>query len=147
MPRRRRAVSEIIASLMLLFIVSALGTTLYSYTLTITQGQHDELTSEMSRAADRAQERVKVMAVWWSGAGDLLNVTLLNYGRSDVEVSDVYVNGERVSAYSLGRNEVIYTQDLGRVVFTSPKPITSGSTYEITVVSQKGVPSVYLWES
>jgi len=95
MPRRRRAVSEIIASLMLLFIVSALGTTLYSYTLTITQGQHDELTSEMSRAADRAQERVKVMAVWWSGAGDLLNVTLLNYGRSDVEVSDVYVNGER----------------------------------------------------
>lgn len=50
MPKRRRAVSEIVASLMLLLIVSALGTALNSYTLTITQGQHDDLTSEMSRA-------------------------------------------------------------------------------------------------
>ena len=147
MPRRRRAVSEIIASLMLLLIVSALGTALYSYTLTITQGPHDDLTSEMSRASERAQERVRVIAVWWSGTGDLLNVTVLNYGRIDVGIADVYVNGERVTAYSFGRDEVIYTQKWGRVVFTSPKPITSGSTYEITVVSENGVPNVYIWES
>lgn len=147
MPRRRKAVSEIIASLMLLFIVSALGTVLYSYTLTITQGQHDELTSEMSRAAERAQERVRVIAVWWSGTGGLLNVTVLNYGRSEVEVADVYVDGERVSVYSFGKNEVIHTQEWGRVAFTSPRPITSGSIYEIRVVSENGVPSVYQWES
>lgn len=50
MPKRRRVVSEIVASLMLLLIVRALGTALNRYTLTITQGQHDDLTSEMSRA-------------------------------------------------------------------------------------------------
>ena len=147
MPRRRRAVSEIIASLMLLLIVSALGTVLYSYTLTITQGQHDDLTSEMSSAAERAQERVRVIAVWWSGIGDLLNVTVLNYGRIDVGIADVYVNGERVTDYSFGRNELIYTQKWGRLGFTSPKPVTAGSTYEITIVSENGVPNVYVWES
>ena len=147
MPRRRRAVSEIVASLMLLLIVSALGTALYSYTLTITQVQHDELTSEMSRATERAKERVRVIAVWWSGAGDLLNVTVLNYGKVDVGISDVYVNDERVIGYSFGRDDVIYTQKWGRLGFTSPTPITSGSTYEITIVSENGVPSVYVWES
>jgi len=38
MPKRRRAVSEIVASLMLLLIVSALGTALNSYTLTCNPG-------------------------------------------------------------------------------------------------------------
>lgn len=147
MPRRSRAVSEIVASLMLLLIVSALGTALYSYTLTISQVQHDELTSEMSRATERAQERVRVIAVWWSGTGDLLNMTVLNYGRVDVGIADVYVNDERVISYSFGRDEVIYTQKWAMLGFTSPKPITSGSTYEITIVSENGVPSVYVWES
>lgn len=147
MPRRRRAVSEIVASLMLLLIVSALGTALYSYTLTISQVQHDDLTSEISMATKRTRERVRIIAIWWPGTGNLLNITILNYGKVDVGIADVYVNDERVIDYSFGRNEVIYTQKWARLCFTSPRPITSGSTYEITIVSENGVPNVYVWES
>ena len=143
----RRAVSEIVASLVLLLIVSTLGTALYSYTLTITQGQHDAIRAETSRATERSRERFKVVAVWWAGSGDLLNVTVLNYGRNDISIADVYVEGERVAAYSFGRGEEIYIGRLLRVAFTSPVPIQSGSVYELTVVSERGVPHVYVWES
>jgi hypothetical protein len=57
------------------------------------------------------------------------------------------VNDERVTSYSFGRDQVIYTQKWARLGFTSPETIVSGSTYEITIVSENGVPSVYVWES
>jgi len=143
---RSRAVSEVIASLILLLIVSVLGTFLYTYTLTATGLQQSALQGEVLREAERAQERFRVIAVWWSGA-DLLNLTVLNYGRIDIKIVDVYVNGERVTSYQAGRGEEIYTSRWGRISFTSPVPIVDGGLYEIVVVSERGVSRAYSWEA
>ncbi len=143
---RSRAVSEVIASLILLLIVSVLGTFLYTYTLTATGLQQSALQGEVLREAERAQERFRVIAVWWSGA-DLLNLTILNYGRIDIKIVDVYVNGERVTSYHAGRGEEIYTSRWGRISFTSPVPIVDGGLYEIVVVSERGVSRAYSWEA
>ena len=143
---RSRAVSEVIASLILLLIVSVLGTFLYTYTLTATGLQQSALQGEVLREAERAQERFRVIAVWWSGA-DLLNLTVLNYGRIDIKIVDVYVNGERVASYQAGRGEEIYTSRWGRISFTLPVPIVDGGLYEIVVVSERGVSRAYSWEA
>jgi len=142
-----RAVSEVIASLILLLIVSVLGTFLYSYTLTATELQQNTLEGEVQREGERAQERFKVISVWWSGSGDLLNLTVLNYGRLDIEIVDVYVNGEGVTDYHSGRNEEIFTLKWRRISFISPEPISDGSIYEIVIVSERGVSHVHSWES
>ena len=141
-----RGVSEVVASLILLLIVTVLGTFLYSYTLTTTGLQQRYLESQTGLETERAEERFRVVSVTWMG-GSKLNVTILNYGLIDIAIVDVYVNGVRVSTYYGGRGEEIYTSELGWVCFESPISIEEGSTYEITIVSERGVTYAYLWES
>ena len=141
-----RGVSEVVASLILLLIVTTLGTFLYSYTLTTTGLQQRYLESQTRLETERAEERFRVVSVTWMG-GSKLNVTILNYGLIDIAIVDVYVNGVRVSTYYGGRGEEIYTSELGWVCFESPISIEEGSSYEITIVSERGVTYAYLWES
>ena len=141
-----RGVSEVVASLILLLIVTVLGTFLYSYTLTTTGLQQRYLESQTRLETERAEERFRVVSVTWMG-GSKLNVTILNYGLIDIAIVDVYVNGVRVSTYYGGRGKEIYTSELGWVCFESPISIEEGSTYEITIVSERGVTYAYLWES
>ena len=147
MSSRSRAVSEVIASLVLLLIVSVVGTTLYSYTLTVTGLEQNELQGEIQTEAARAKERFRIVSVWWSGVGDQLSMTILNYGRLDIKILDVYVDGERVISYQEGRGEEIFTSRLGRVNFTSPVSLSTDVRYEIVVISERGVSHVYSWES
>ena len=77
----KRAVSEVISSLILLLIISVLGTSLYSYSLNVTNSQQNTLNQNIKNEAERAQELFKVTSVWWSRYDDFLNVTVLNYGR------------------------------------------------------------------
>ena len=147
MSSRSRAVSEVIASLVLLLIVSVVGTTLYSYTLTVTGLKQNELQGEIQTEAARANERFRIVSVWWSGGGDQLSMTILNYGRLDIKILDVYVDGERVTSYQEGRGEEIFTSRLGRVNFTSPVSLSTDVQYEIVVISERGVSHVYSWES
>lgn len=142
----RRAVSEVIASLVLLLIVSVLGTFLYSYSLSATGFRQNVLQGDVLMKAERAQERFRVIAVWWSGSGDLLNLTILNYGRLDIEIADIYVNGEKVTDHISGQGEEIYTSSLRQASFTSPVPISTGVLYEIVIVSERGVSHVYSWK-
>jgi len=144
---RERAVSEVLASLILLLIVSVLGTSLYSYTLTATGFQQSALQGEVRRDAERAQERFKVIAVWWSGSGDLLNLTVLNYGKLDLKIVDIYVNGKRATVFHSGRGDEIYTLRWKRISFNSPVSISADTSYEIVVVSERGVSIVHSWES
>ena len=141
-----RGVSEVVASLILLLIVTTLGTFLYSYTLTTTGLQQRYLESQTRLETERAEERFRVVSVTWMG-GNKLNVTILNYGLIDIAIVDVYVNGVRVSTYYGGRGEEIYTSELGWICFESPISIEEGSSYEITIVSERGVTYAYLWES
>ena len=136
-----------IASLILLLIVSVLGTSLYSYTLTATGFRQNALQGKVQREAERAQERFRVIAVWWSGSGDLLKLTVLNYGKLDLKIVDIYVNGERATVYQSGRGEEIYTSKWKRISFNSPVPISADTSYEIVVVSGRGVSIVHSWES
>lgn len=147
MLNRSRAVSEVVASLILLLVVSVLGTFLYSYALTTTGLQQNAFQGDVQREAERTQERFGVIAVWWSGSGDLLNLTVLNYGRLDVKIVDVYVNAKRVTAFHSGRGEEIVTSRWRRISFTSPVSISAGSQYEIVIVSEKGVSNVHSWVS
>lgn len=146
MRRERKGISEIVASLMLLLIVTTLGTFLYSYSLTATGLQQSYLKTEVEREAERARERFRVVSLLWLG-GNKLNATILNYGLIDIAVTDIYINGVRVSTYYGGRGEEIYASELGWICFESPIPIEAESTYEIIMVSERGVTHVYLWES
>lgn len=128
-------------------IISTLGTFLYNITLTTIGYQQNVLHEEIRLAADKAQERLRVIAIWWGDSGNILNLTVLNYGKYDTKIVDVYVNNERVASYLSGRGEWITTLKLGRISFVSPIPITPETLYSIVVISERGVSHVYEAES
>ncbi len=142
---KRSGISEIISTIMLILIVSIAGTYLFAYSTNYIQLQNNQFLDTNEITLGRAQERFTVSSVWWSGSGNFLNITVYNYGQNDIKVSDVYIDGIRVSSFSFGSDTLILTEKLLQVGFTSPLAIIDGTEYKITVVSSRGVSEVIYW--
>ena len=144
---KRRGVSEIISTIIIILIVSVAGSLLFTYSLELFQKQQDKALLENRLSTNQIQERFKFIAVWWNGNDDLLNITVYNYGTLDVEISDIYIDGVRVQTFFFGRNEVILTENYLKVAFTSPVTLVVGKTYSFKIVSSNGVKKVANWEA
>ena len=144
---KRRGVSEIIATIMPIMIVSIAGTMLFAYSSNYIQNLNDQYQENNELTIGTAQERFKVSTVWWSGADDFLNLTVYNYGQNDIKITDVYIDGVQVSTYAFGRDTLILTEKLLQLGFTSPVTIVDGVEYRITIVSERGVSEIAYWEA
>ncbi len=144
---KRRGVSEIISTIIIILIVSIAGSLLFTYSSGLFQGQQDKALKENKLSTDQVQERYKLTTVWWNGNDNLLNITVYNYGTLDIEISDIYINGVRVQIYFFGRNEVILSGKYLKVAFTSPVSIVYGETYSFNLVSNNGVKKIANWEA
>ncbi len=144
---KRRGVSEISSTVIIILIVSVAGSLLFTYSSGQFQQQQSRAISENKLSTDQAQERFRITAVWWNGNDDVLNITVYNHGALDLEVSDIYIDGVRVQTYYFGRNELIQTEKYLRVAFTSPVTIVTGNTYIINIVSSNGVKKIGNWEA
>jgi flagellin-like protein len=143
--RNKRGVSEIIASVVLILIVSSAGIVAYSYSI----GAFSSITSlfqlDTNMKEEQAQERFAVVAVW--NSSNQLNLTVLNYGQIDVAIDAVYVNWTSVTDYVAGRGTTIGNGALVQVSFISPVSIQSGSTYDIVTVSKRGSKNAIDWKA
>lgn len=144
---KRRGVSEIISTIIIILIVSVAGSLLFTYSSVLFQRQQATAIRENKLSTVQAQELFRFTAVWWNGNDDLLHVTVYNYGKLDIDISDIYIDGVRVETYFFGRGELILTEKYLRVAFTSPVTIVAGETYSINVVSSNGVKKVGDWEA
>jgi hypothetical protein len=144
--RDKRAVSEIVASLIIVLIVSVAGVALYSYSLGAFSFSSSSFQLQTSQREERARERFSIIAVWWDTA-DQLNLTVLNYRKIELAIDAVYINGTPVSSYSSGIGTTVGTENLISIKFTSPVSIQDGQTYEILVVSERGSRDVVCWKA
>jgi len=143
MLNRRRGISEIIGSLIILLIISAFGTILYNYSLDAMNYQKNVLESDIKIALDKAQVRIKVISAHSNYSANTLNLTILNYGVYSVTIDDVYINNTRVQSYLDGQGTTILPTDLGHINFVSPIPIIQDALYDIVIVSLRGVTHVH----
>jgi hypothetical protein len=139
-------VSEIIASVVLILIVSSAGIVAYSYSIGAFSTSASFFQSDTNLKEQQAQERFAIIAVL-SYPQNKLNLTLLNYGQIDLTIDMVYVNWTTVTSYSAGRRITIAKGGLIQVSFTSPFSIQSGSTYEIITVSTRGSKNAISWKA
>ena len=144
--RDKKGVSEIIASLTLLLVVSAAGVVLYAYSLGAFNSSSSSFRLQTIGKEEKARERFVIVAVWWT-TGNQLNLTVLNYGKIEFAIDAVYINGTTVSSFANGKGAVVGVWELVRVKFTSPVSITSGRTYEIVAVSQRGGHNAVYWNA
>lgn len=142
----KRGVSEVIASLLMVLIVSIGGAALYSYSLGTFSSSSSSFQLQTDLREERARERFQIIAVWWNVTTDYMNVTILNYGEIELAIEAVYINGTRVSISS-GRGISRGTGKLISIKFTSPLPIDEGDTCEILVVSERGSKDAVYWKA
>jgi len=144
--RSKRGVSEIIASVVLILIVSSAGIVAYTYSIGAFSSSASFFQLDTNSEEQQAQERFAIIAVW-SNPPNQMNLTLFNYGQIGLAIAAVYVNWTPVSTYFLGIGTTIGNGALIQVSFASPISIQSGSTYEITAVSTRGSTNAINWKA
>ncbi len=147
--RNKRGVSEIVASLIILLIVTVFGAGLYAYSLNAFSSSGSSFLLQTSGREERARERLLITTVWWNVSNDYLNITILNYGKIELAIDAVYIDGTQVSAsaFTDGRGTTVTAENLVSVKLTSPVSIVDGETYEIIAVSERGSRDVVYWEA
>jgi hypothetical protein len=146
MMRARAGISELYASLMLLIIISTMGSIVYSYTMETTLSYQENFIENEARETERILERFTIVSVFWNTQNDDLNITVLNFGEFDTTVVKIYVNDVIVSGYYTGLNENIGPLQLKEISFQSPISIIEGEQYTIIIVSKKGVVNSHIWK-
>jgi flagellin-like protein len=91
--KSRRGVSEIVASLIVLLIVSVLGVMLYNLSVNTMGSQQDALNFDTSLSKTIAQQRFEIITATRvvQNSQPYLNVTIYNYGQVDVKIVDFYL--------------------------------------------------------
>jgi len=143
----KQGVSEIIASLIILLIVSVAGSGLYAYSLNAFSSSGSSFLLETSGREERARERLLITTVWWNVTTDYMNITVLNYGKIELAIDAVYIDGTQVSVYASGKGDTMAKESIVCVKFTSPVSIADGQTYEIIVISERGSRDVVCWKA
>lgn len=144
--RDRRGVSEVVASLIMILIVSIVGAALYSNSVNMFGASSSSFLVQMERREESARERFSIVAVWWDN-GNQLNLTILNYGKIDLAIDAVYIDGTAVTAFVSGRGTTVTRKDIVPVKVNSPFTIQDGQTYELVVVSERGSRDVVYWKA
>jgi len=145
--RSKRGVSEIIADLILMLIVSSAGIVAYSYSIGAFSSSSSIFQLDTSSQQNQAQERFSIIAVWENQQTNQLNLTVLNYGQIGLTINTVYINWTTVTNYLPGWNTTMGNGALIQVGFISPITIQSGSNYQITVASTRGSTNAITWKA
>jgi hypothetical protein len=143
----RRGLSEIIASLTVLIIVSVLGVMLYSISTGAMSEQQNNLLSRISFEEGKARERFEIVGVEYFNSSSI-KLWLLNYSNDNtlkVTISQVYINDiqELITAETRTIEKNIVSTIM--VTLRDHKVFTSGRSYNILVVSERGVGNACTW--
>lgn len=146
MCKSKKGVSEVVASLVVLLIVSILGTSIYSVSVTTMQKQRDAIKWTSNIESEKYMEKIRTLYVNWNSTGDELEIYFLNYGNIVINIADIYLNGFRVLNYIEGRYVPVQTSDIDTIKIELPITITTGELYEVIIVTGRGVSHVYNWQ-
>lgn len=143
--RCKKGISEVIGSLIIILIVTIAGVGVYAYSLNAMSSSREDLNQQTTIYGELAKERFEIIRVWSSGQH--FNVTILNYGQTDLTINAVYLNGTSVSQYLSGKDQTIGSGKLVTVEFKTPITIQSDSLLQILAVSERGGKHTVLYQT
>jgi hypothetical protein len=125
--------------------VSSAGTILYSTTLETLNSYEERVNHEKEAGTERVLERVCLASVYWNGINNNLTITVYNYCEFIIVIDEIYINSNKVDTYYYGTAFPISSGELREIKFLCPENILSDYVYEIIIVTERGVPSAFLW--
>jgi flagellin-like protein len=134
---KRTGVSPVIATLLLIVIAVAAAVLAYIWII----GYQGTLTQQASTA--QLQERIKIEAVQYDSTTNTLTVYVRNIGDVNVVIDALYVI-DKTGTIIGSRTNVGLTLTPGQVDSdTVSATLTSGETYTVKAVTQKGTEATY----
>ncbi|MCW3999251.1 MAG: hypothetical protein NWE93_03335 [Candidatus Bathyarchaeota archaeon] len=143
--RCKRAVAEVVGSLIIILIVTIAGVGVYAYSVNAISQSSDNFNQKTTYYAEQAQERFEILRTW--SGNQIVNITVYNFGQTDLSIQSVYLNGTAVQNYISGRAQTIGTGQIINVKFTSPINLQDASCIEILAVSERGGKNSVLYET
>jgi hypothetical protein len=139
---RKKGVSEIVASLILLFIASSVGVFLYSIAMTTTNTQMTQVRNQAEREIEQATERFRITSVSNSTSREFI-ITVLNYGDVETKIVSTYANGEMANM-DPSDGVVIPIDEIRNISFTTSQDYLQ-EPIEFNLVSEKGTSYKASW--
>jgi archaellum component FlaF (FlaF/FlaG flagellin family) len=136
----------VVGSLIIILIVTIAGVGVYAYSVNALSESSDNFSQKTTYYSEQVQERFEILRVW-SDNQDAINVTIYNYGQTDLSINALYLNGTAVQHYQNGKDTTIGTGQLLNVEFTSPLSLQNGNSLEILAVSARGGKTTVLYEA
>ncbi len=141
----KRGVAEVIGSLVIILIVSLAGVVVYAYSVNIMGSYNSNFNLQTAQSEGLLKERFEIVGVWLNQ--NQLNLTVLDYGQTDLSVVAVYINGTAVTQFTNGNRATIGAGELVNVKFASPLTIQQGDCLEILAVSERGGKNTVLYQA
>jgi hypothetical protein len=141
----RKGVSEILATMIVLMIVSSLGVMLYNISLSNLSSQQSNLSSSIEIQKSMAQERFEIIDVKRRDDSNVI-VYFINYGSMNVNINSVYLEckgrGSNLESFIIPMptpTQNIVLDKISSITLPVIRDITD--TYYVTfrIVSQRGV--------
>jgi hypothetical protein len=141
----KTGVAEVIGSLIIILIVAIAGVIVYAYSVNVIGTTSSRFSIQTEQNEELIQERFEIVRTWSNQ--DIINITVLNFGRTDLSIVSVYVNGTAVSSYDSDNSIPIGPGQLVNVKFASPFEIQVGSCLQILAVSERGGKNTVLYQT
>jgi flagellin-like protein len=147
----KKGVSEIIASLLLILIITSAGVVVYAYSINAFGSSSSHFQQQTHMDEEQTLERLQIIRVWWDNLNQF-NLTVLNCGEINWVINAIYINGIAVNGIQVTDSSGVSVDftglgQLALVKFISPITITSGSVYEIIVVTERGGRTSVNWKA
>lgn len=134
----RKALSPVIASIILCAAVLMIGLSAWSYTYSVSAFLQTSYFEDVKEQIDAISERFAVEHIAYDNSSNILYVWVYNYGETNIEV-DVYVMGEAEGKnFSETATPIPYGEVLEITVPLQSENLTVGDELVVEVVSRRG---------
>jgi hypothetical protein len=143
----RRGVSEIVASLTILIIVSVLGVMLYNLSTGAMTNQQKDLMNQLRFEEQKAMERFEIVGVEYNDSNSI-RLWLLNFSNDEyleITISNIYVNSQQASFPTT--NRMLEKNIVSPITVELQFDLIQDNSYSynILIVSERGVGNAYTW--
>ncbi len=134
----RKALSPVVASIILCAAVLMIGLSAWSYTYSVSAFLQTSYYEDVKKQIDAVSERFGVEHIAYDNSSNILYVWVYNYGEVNIEV-DVYVMGEAQGKnFSETATPIPHEETLEIIVPLQSENLAAGDELVVEVVSRRG---------
>ena len=128
----RKAVSEIVAALMVITIAAGIGIGLYVFSLNFFSNTRSNFELMISESTLREKERFMITYAYYDESAGKLYVYIYNYGEIEVKIAALYIDNELIN-----QTKMLVLPDKIKE-YVTVKSLESG-VHNLKIVSERGV--------